>query len=266
LAAVQIAGATVLLTGASGGIGEAIARSIAERGGKLILTGRRTEVLEPLASELGARAIAADLAEHADVERLVAEAGEVSILIANAGLPGVGALGSFTIEEIDRALDVNLRAPIVLAHALTPAMIARGEGHIVFMSSLNGKAATPLTSIYNATKFGMRGFASALREDLRADGVGVSTIFPGFIRDAGMFVSAGAKLPPGVGTRTPADVAAATIKAIEKNRAELDVAPLTIRLGSTFAGIAPEVAANVSRKFGAHKIAGEMAAGNADKR
>src|SRR5581483_7584589 len=114
--------------------------------------------------------------------------------------------------EIDRALDVNLRAPIVLAHALTPAMVARREGHLVFISSLNGKAATPLTSIYNATKFGLRGFAAALREDLRAEGVGVSTIFPGFISEAGMFAAAGAKLPPGVGTRTPRDVAEATVK------------------------------------------------------
>lgn len=261
-----IEGSTVLLTGASGGIGQAIARAISERGGKLILTGRRSDVLEPLAGELGARAIAADLAERADVERLAEEAGAVDILIANAGLPGVGALGSFTIEQIDRALDVNLRAPIVLAHALIPAMIERREGHLVFVSSLNGKAATPLTSIYNATKFGMRGFASALREDLRADGVGVSTIFPGFISEAGMFVAAEAKLPPGVGTRTPQDVAEATVKAIEKNRAEVDVAPLTMRLGSTFASVAPEVAANVSRRLGAHKVAGEMAAGNADKR
>jgi short-subunit dehydrogenase len=262
----RVEGATVLLTGASGGIGQAIARAIAQRGGKLILTGRRTDVLEPLAGELDARAVAADLAQHADVERLAEQAGDVDILIANAGLPGVGALRSFTTEEIDRALDVNLRAPIVLAHALIPAMIERREGHLVFVSSLNGKAATPLTSIYNATKFGLRGFASALREDLRADGVGVSTIFPGFISEAGMFVAAEAKLPPGVGTRTPQDVADATIKAIEKNRAELDVAPLTMRLGSTFASVAPEVAANVSRKLGAHKVAGEMAAGNADKR
>jgi uncharacterized protein len=262
----QIAGKTVLLTGASGGIGAAIARAIAGRGGQLILTGRRVEVLEPLAAELGARTLAADLADRAAVERLVAEAGHVDILIANAGLPGVGSLDSFTVQEIDRALDVNLRAPIVLAHALAPAMIERREGHIVFMSSLNGKVSTPLTSVYNATKFGMRGFASAIREDLRADGVGVSTIFPGFIRDAGMFVAAEVKLPPGVGTRSPEDVAQATIKAIESNRAELDVAPLTVRLGTTFASLAPEAASHISRKLGAHKVAGEMATGNADKR
>jgi uncharacterized protein len=262
----QIAGASVLLTGASGGIGHAVARAIAERGGELILTGRRVDVLEPLAQELGARAFATDLANRAAVDRLVEDAGRVDILIANAGLPGVGALDSFTVEQIDRVLDVNLRAPIVLTHALTPAMVERRSGHVVFMSSLNGKASTPLTSLYNATKFGMRGFASAIREDLRTSGVGVSTIFPGFIRDAGMFVAAEAKLPPGVGTRSPEDVANATVKAIESNRAEVDVAPLSVRLGTTFASLAPEAAAHVSRKMGAHKVAGEMAAGNADKR
>src|ERR1700743_3481212 len=111
----QISGAKVLLTGASGGIGHAIARALSERGGELVLTGRRVEVLEPLAAELNARVIAAALAERSALERLLADAGEVDILVANAALPGVGALDSFTVEEIDRALDVNLRAPIMLA-------------------------------------------------------------------------------------------------------------------------------------------------------
>jgi short-subunit dehydrogenase len=170
------------------------------------------------------------------------------------------------MEEIDRALAVNLRAPIALAHGLSPAMIARRSGHLVFISSLNGKAATPQTSIYNATKFGLRGFASAIRADMRPHGVGVSTIFPGFIRDAGIFADSGTKLPPGVGTRSPEDVAQATIRAIEHNRAEIDVAPLSLRLGSAFAGLAPELATNVSRRLGAEKIAGELAAANMGKR
>ena len=87
-------------------------------------------------------------------------------------------------------LEVNLRAPIALARALAPAMIARGSGHIVFISSLAGKAAAPASSIYSATKFGLRGFALGLREDLRPHGVGVSVVLPGFIRDAGMFADA----------------------------------------------------------------------------
>jgi short-subunit dehydrogenase len=263
----QISGATVLLTGATGGLGQAIARSLYQRGGKLILTGRRVDVLEPLADELGgARTLAVDLSDRAAVESLVVEAGEVDILVANAALPGSGRLESFTMEEIDRALDVNLRAPIALAHALVPGMVQRGRGHLSFMSSLSGKSPSPQTAIYNATKFGLRGFAGALRADLRENGVEVSAVFPGFIRDAGMFSDSGAGLPPGVGTRSPEDVADAVVKAIEHNRGEIDVAPLPLRLGSAFSGIAPELAATVTRKLGGHKIASDLAAGSTDKR
>ena len=83
----------MLLTGATGGLGEAIARELGGRGAKLILTGRRTDVLEGLAGELGARALAADLADRAAVDRLLSEAGAVDILVANAALPGRGAPG-----------------------------------------------------------------------------------------------------------------------------------------------------------------------------
>lgn len=262
----QIAGANVLLTGATGGIGHAIARAVAARGGKLLLTGRRAEVLEPLAQELDARAWAIDLAKPAEVERLVREVGDVDILIANAALPASGTLDSFSVEQIDRALDVNLRAPIVLAHALAPQMVARGRGHLVFMSSLSGKAATPGTALYNASKFGLRGFAAALRADLRTSGVGVSAVFPGFIRDAGMFADAEVKLPPGVGTRTPEEVAEATVKAIERNRGEIDVAPLPLRASTIFANLAPELAGSVARKLGSDEITRQMEAGQRDKR
>ena len=262
----QIAGSNVLITGATGGIGQAIARALAARGGKLILTGRRIDVLEPLAQQLDARTAAVDLAEPAELERLVRESGEVDILVANAALPASGALDSFTVQEIDRALDVNLRAPIVLAHALVPQMVERGRGHLLFMSSLAGKAATPGTAMYNASKYGLRGFASALRADLRTTGVGVSAVFPGFIRDAGMFADAGVKLPAGVGTRTPEDVAEATVKAIERNRGEVDVAPLPLRASTIFASVAPELAGNVARKLGAEDISRKLEAGQRDKR
>src|SRR6202035_4882680 len=204
---VQISGSTVLLTGATGGIGHAIARALGARGASLILTGRRADVLEPLAAELNGRALAVDLCVPAEVDRLAREACEVDILVANAALPASGTLDSFSLDEIDRALDVNLRAPIVLAHALAPGMVNRGRGHMLFMSSLAGKAATPGAALYNASKYGLRGFATALRADLRTSGVGVSAVFPGFIRDAGMFADARVKLPPGVGTRTPEDAA-----------------------------------------------------------
>jgi uncharacterized protein len=257
---------TVLLTGASGGIGHAIARALAARGAELVLTGRRADVLEPLAQEVGGRALAVDLAERDAVERLAHEAGEVEILVANAALPAAGTVDDFTLGEIDRALDVNLRAPIALAKLLSEPMAARGHGHLVFTSSLSGRSAQGGSALYSATKFGLRGFALSLREDLRASGVGVSTIFPGFIRDAGMFAKADVKLPFGVGTRSPEDVAAAVVRAIERNKAELDVAPFGLRAGAFLSGIAPELALNGSRRMGGARIAARLAAGGRDNR
>src|SRR5207247_2243219 len=101
--------------------------------------------------------------------------------------------------EIDRALDVNLRAPIQLARALVPPMLERRSGHLVFISSLAGKVATARSALYSATKFGVRAFAAGLREDLHGSGVGATTVFPGFIRDAGLFADSGVELPRGVG-------------------------------------------------------------------
>jgi short-subunit dehydrogenase len=261
-----LVGGRVLVTGATGGIGHAIARAFAARGADLILTGRRTEVLEPLAAELGARTLAVDLSDPAETDRLIQDAGEIDILVANAALPATGRLETFTMDEIDRALDVNLRAPIALAHALAPPMIARSNGHLLFMSSLAGKSATPGTAIYNATKFGLRGFATALRADLRPSGVGVSAIFPGFIRDAGMFADTGVDLPAGVGTSSPEDVARATVQAIERNRAEIDVAPIPMRVGAAFSGLAPELSALVGRKLGSDEISRAMHEAQRDKR
>jgi short-subunit dehydrogenase len=256
----------VLVTGATGGIGQAIARGFATRGATLILSGRRSEVLEPLADQLGAQAIVCDLADRADVERLIADAGDVDVLVANAALPGTGALTDFTQEQLDRTLEVNLRAPIALARGLAPQMIARGAGHLAFISSLNGRVATPLTSIYSATKFGLRGFALGLRQDLRAHGVGVTVVMPGFISEAGLFADAGVKLPPGVGMPSPAAVAEALIDAVGRNRAEVDVAPVGLRLGAKIAGVAPGLAASAIRLARGERIASQLAEGQRDKR
>jgi short-subunit dehydrogenase len=252
---------TVLLTGASGGIGRAIARAVAPTAGELVLSGRRTDVLDSLAGELGARVIACDLSAREDVARLAEQAGPVDVLIANAAVRSGGLLGEFTQEQIDRMLEVNLRAPIALTRALTPGMVERRRGHVVFMSSLQGKASTPVSSIYCAAKFGLRGFALGLREDLRGHGVGVSVVLPGFIRDAGMFADSGVKLPPGVGTRSPEDVAEAVVSAIERDRAEVEVAPIGLRLGAAVAAAAPGLSAAVSRRLGSERIAAQIVAG-----
>jgi short-subunit dehydrogenase len=262
----KISGSTVLLTGATGGIGQAIARSLHERGAKLILTGRRDDVLAPLAAELEARALSVDLSSTVELDHMVREVGDVDILVANAALPGSGRLDSYSTEELDRALAVNLRAPMALTQALIPGMLERGSGHLVFISSLSGKAATAGSSIYNATKFGLRGFAIAMRSELRDGGVGVSTIYPGFIREAGMFAEANVKLPVGVGTRSPDDVARAVISGIEHNRGELDVAPLMMRASTLIGALAPELAGHLARRLGSEQIASGMEAGQRAKR
>lgn len=262
----SVAGGTVLVTGASGGIGHALARAFAARGAQLILTGRRQVPLDSLAGELGARTITCDLADRDQLERLLADVGEVDVLVSNAALPATGLLPELSPGQIDAMLEVNLRAPLRLARGLAPAMIARGRGHLVFVSSLAGKAASPASSVYSATKFGLRGFALGLREDLRGAGVGVSVVLPGFVRDAGMFADAHIELPPGVGTVTPAQVAEATIRAVDRNLAEVAIAPRLLRAGASFAGVAPGPAARISRLLGGGRIAGALAAGQVDKR
>jgi short-subunit dehydrogenase len=256
------------LTGATGGLGQAIARALHARGAQLILTGRRGDVLDQLQEELGGshRQLPADLADAQGAAALAEAAGDVDVLVANAALPASGPIDDFAPVEIDRALDVNLRAPIQLARVLLPGMLERGHGQLVFVSSLSGKVGTNGSALYSATKFGLRGLAQGMREDLHGSGVGVTAINPGFVRDAGMFAESGAQLPRFVGTTTPERVAEAVISGIERDRAEIDVAPLGVRAGTRFAMLAPALAAGVQRRFGAEKIASAIASGQREKR
>jgi len=243
---------------------------MAERGAILMLSARNREALEALAAELPGRGhsvLSGDLAEPGAAEQLAAEAAGTEILVANAGLPGAGKLDEFSAEEVKRALRVNLEAPMLLARALYPAMLEAGCGQLVFVASLSGKAASPRTSIYNATKFGLRGFALGLRSDLNHRGVGVSIVSPGFIREAGMFADAGAKPPPGMGTSTPEQVGAATVKAIERNKVEVTVAPLPQRAGAHLALISPSLSVKAQSGSAGQKAAKDIASGHsADKR
>ncbi len=262
----NVTGRTILLTGATGGIGHAIARRLHGAGAKLVLTGRRSEVLEPLAAELGGVAVACDLGDPAAVDALIAAHPDVDAVVNNAALPASGPLLSFTSEEVQRAMQVNLAAPMAIAHAYARTMSDRGSGHLVFISSLSGKTGSPGSSVYSASKFGLRGFAQGLRADLASSGVGVSTIFPGFIRDAGMFADAGVQLPKTVGTSSPEQVADAVLKAIEQDKAEIDVAPLGMRVAAGFSQLAPQTSAKLTMRMGAEKISSRLAAGQADKR
>lgn len=135
----------------------------------------------------------------------------------------------------------------------------------MFMSSLAGRAPTARASLYCATKFGLRGFALALREDLRGTGVGVSVVMPGLIRDAGMFADSRASTPVVMGSATPAQVASAVVRAIERDRAEIAVAPLRQRLLSLIAANAPELAGRVAGATSV-AVADKVAAGQSNKR
>ena len=262
----EIAGATALVTGASGGLGAAIARSLHGRGARLVLTGRRAEELEALAGETGGRALVVDLADRAQLASLSAEAAAADVLVLAAALPGTGRLDTWETDQIDRVLDVNLRAPIQLARVAAAAMTERGRGRIVFMSSLSAKSPQPSSSMYCATKFGMRGFALSLRAELHGTGVGVTVINPSFIRDAGMFHDSGVKLPPFLGTKRPEDVTRAVLRAIEKAPAELDVAPASQSVGAAVGGLFPGFGEAFARRFGGGKITDQFAENQASKR
>ncbi|MFJ6939893.1 SDR family NAD(P)-dependent oxidoreductase [Streptomyces sp. NPDC101132] len=246
----DISGANVLLTGATGGIGAALAAHLTAAGARLTVTGRREDALKAAADAHGARGVLADLAVREDVARLAETCADTDVLVANAALPASGELFDYTEEQLDRALDVNLRAPIVLSRLLAAPMVARGRGHIVLVGSISGKAATRSTSLYNATKFGLRGFALALRQDLGGTGVGVSLVQPGFVRDAGMFAATGAATPSGIRTVTPGRVAEGVVRAVRRDLCELNVAPLELRLLSAVAGQFPRFAERVQARAG----------------
>lgn len=259
-------GARALVTGATGGIGQAITRSLAAEGCELVLSGRRLDVLAPLAAELGAEAIVADLSDLDDVRRLLLQAGDLDILVANAALPGSGPVLEYTDEQVHRNIAVNLETPILMARDTAASMATRGRGHIVMIGSVSGKVASGNAAMYNATKFGLRGFSLAFRQDLAPLGVGLSLVEPGFVRDAGMFVESGGTLPSGVRTVSPEQVARKVVAAIAKDRAEIVVAPVELRAGTAIGGIFPTVSAVFQKAGGADKVAASMVDGQRDKR
>jgi short-subunit dehydrogenase len=264
----DLGGRTALLTGATGGLGRAIAAALAARGAKLILSSRKTEELVKLARSLpggGHTALVADLAEEGAALALLDQAGDIDVLVANAALPASGSLEGFSQDEIGRALRVNLESPVRMTRELLPHWLQRGSGHFVFISSISGFASTPRASLYAATKFGLRGFALNLREDLRSSGVGVSVIAPGLIRDAGMFAESGAAPPPGIGTGTPKQVGTAVVRAIERDKLEISVAPLRQRALARFAMMTPEFSGRLAGSA-ATKAADAIASGQTDKR
>jgi len=263
----ELRGKTILLTGASTGLGPHIARRLRQAGAKFVLSARNEAVLKKLADELGdSRIVAADLSRAGEPERLVKEAGQVDVLVSNAGIPASGRLATFSVEEIDRAIAVNLRAGIVLARQLAPVMVERKSGHLVFMASIAAKLPSGGVTMYNATKFGIRGFGLALREELWGSGVGVSVVNPTFVSEAGMWAVTGLKPNPMAGEVSPARVADAVLKAITRNKGEVDVVPIQLRATMKMQALTPGLFAATARMTGATRPDDQMDERQRDKR
>lgn len=184
----------VLITGASSGLGAAVARILAGPGYGLILAARRLDRLQSLAEELsrggsGSAAVAVrlDVTDSQSVEAVVEagieEFGRLDVLINNAAVGSLDWLEKMDpVRDIERQIDVNLLGAIRMAKAVLPHMQARRSGHIVNISSVGGLVGTPTYSLYAATKFGLRGFGEALRREVAAWGISVSTVYPGPFR------------------------------------------------------------------------------------
>jgi short-subunit dehydrogenase len=174
----------VLLTGASRGIGRALAEAFARRGCTLGLVARSREELEELAASLPGdshRALPADVADRAQVEAAVRELGGCDVAVANAGIARYMAFQDLPPEELERQTAINWLGTAYTVKAALPGMLERGRGHVVIVSSGAGIRAFPQASVYGATKSAQRGFAEALRHELAGTGVSLTTVYPGEI-------------------------------------------------------------------------------------
>jgi NADP-dependent 3-hydroxy acid dehydrogenase YdfG len=185
-----LSGRVALVTGASSGIGEAIARALAEAGAHVAITARRAERLELLAEEVkktGSRVlkIAADLTVEQENRRIVAETearfGRLDILVNNAGVMLLAPIEGATAEDWRHMLELNVMAPMVSTQAALPVMRARGSGHIVNIASTAGRIANPSVSGYSASKFGIVAFSESLRREVYKDNIRVTVIEPGVV-------------------------------------------------------------------------------------
>jgi uncharacterized protein len=248
----DIEGRRILVTGAAGGLGAATVRALASQGARVVLSGRNESALAALADEVGGEVDLADLCDREQVDALAERAAGFDVLVLNAGVGHDPLLAEVGAADVDTVLDTNLRAPMLMAFAFVQRHLATATpGALVFVGSVAGVSATPGTRLYNASKFGLRGFVLSLRQELHGTPVSASLVAPGFIRDAGMFATSGVDLPPGVRTRTPDNVADAVVRAIRKGPAEVFVAPPELRLSATFAGGAPALGERVLRLLGA---------------
>ncbi|NKF22817.1 SDR family oxidoreductase [Solimonas marina] len=221
---------TVLLTGASGGIGQALAREFAQRGAHLLLSARNVDKLATLGNELRALGIdvsvlSADLSSADGAERLAHAAlsgGTPDLVVHCAGSMSFGCLETIPTEEITQLWQTNVIAPSLLTRALLPALRKQGHGRLVFVGSIFGSLAFPMYATYSATKFALRGFAEALRRELDGSGIGVTYVAPRYTRTP-MNDGAPARIAQALSMQQdePAMVARRIADAIERDRRDL---------------------------------------------
>jgi len=180
----------VWITGASSGIGEALARAFHEAGAKLILSARREEELRRVQAACGGepntRVMPFDVTETKSLQEKTPEAlamfGGVDILVLNAGITQRSRTRETDESVYRRLMEVNFFGPEALARAVLPSMLAQKSGHMVVISSVAGKIGVPMRSGYSATKFALHGFFEALRAEEERNGVHVTMVCPGYIR------------------------------------------------------------------------------------
>ncbi|MBE9210120.1 SDR family oxidoreductase [Nostoc sp. LEGE 06077] len=225
----SIAGKTVLLTGASGGIGTFITRALVIEKATVVAVSRSQRKLNDICTEvtaLGGKAIGIpfDISQVAELPNLIQQinqvVGQIDILINNAAIEKYRPFHLYTLQDIQSTLTTNLVASMELTRLVLPSMLAHNSGHIVNIASGSGKKGMPYNSIYSASKAGLIMWTDALRQELADTNIGVSVVCPGYTA-AGMFSALGVPAPSLARVAPPEEVAIAVLNAIKKNQAEV---------------------------------------------
>ncbi|WP_245177073.1 SDR family NAD(P)-dependent oxidoreductase [Geodermatophilus sp. DF01_2] len=243
----MIAGSAALVTGASSGIGRAVAVELARRGaGRLLLGGRDRDALAEVAARTGGEPVPADLTSSDGLAATAAAARSVDLVVHAAGAGWAGDTAGMPVERLEAMLALNLGAPVELTRRLLPSMLARGSGHLVFVASIAGAVPVPGEVVYSATKGGLIAFADALRMEVGRRGVGVSVVLPGAV-DTPFFARRGRRYDRSwPRMRGPEEVARSIVRAAEHGAAEL-VTPRWLRLPARLHGGAPALYRGLAR-------------------
>jgi short-subunit dehydrogenase len=222
------------------GIGRATAVALRARGMRVLATGLEAGLLDELAHAHGAEVMPADLSRADEVERLVEWAGQVDLLVNNAGVGRDEAIGEIDLQTSLQMLMVNLAAPMRLTAALAPGMVARGRGHIVNVASIAGWVGVAHESVYAASKGGLIAFSESARYELAGTGVGVTVVVPAAVRTA-FFERKGGTYRRTVPRMVPPErVAVAIVEAVRRGTAEVFV-PRWMIVPARLRGAAPRL-------------------------